>query len=246
MRPLLILAAAVAAATAPMLACAAEAPLIIHFNDRPPLHYLTPQGKLAGFVAAPALAALNAAAIPYTLRQTPAKYQLTQLQANQEPACMMSWTDAPGRDRLGKFTETVYRDGRPLALTWAGNKAMDNEEPLRQTLSNPTLRLLVKEGASYGPAIDRALIRYKTASTATTGDTRQMLDLLRQHRIDYFFITEQEADDALKASGHPAADFKRIYFSDLTRGEDRRLWCSRITPDEVIGRLNAALLKQRH
>jgi uncharacterized protein (TIGR02285 family) len=242
----LTLAAGMGAVMATAIAASAEQPLTIHYADRPPLHYTTPQGTLTGFAAKPVIDALGAAGIPYQIRQTPAKRQLIVLQANQEPACMMSWLEAPGRERTGKFSDVIYQDRRPFALTLASNKEMENEEPLKETLSNPRLRLLLKEGFSYGPAIDRALLRNKpTTSTTTTGEARQMLEMLRAGRIDYFFVTEEEANEAFKATGIPPASFKRIYFSDMPRGYERHLWCTKSVPDEVLKRFNAALAKQR-
>ncbi|NGZ86912.1 ABC transporter substrate-binding protein [Duganella aceris] len=226
-------------------AFAAEPPLVLHFNDRPPLHYLTPQGELTGFVARPAMAALSAAGIPYVIRTTPAKRQLALLKANLEAGCMLSWLKAPGRERTGKFTDVVYQDKRPFALTWAGNKSMENEEPLKDSVSNPRLRLLVKDGFSYGPQIDRALARYKAQPSTTTGEAGQMLEMLYRRRADYFFITEEEMDTVLKSSGYPASAFKRIYFSDVSKGYDRHLWCTMSVPDDVIKRFNSALAKQR-
>ena len=100
-----LLAAALIAIAAPV---GAE-PLLIHYNDRPPQHYAergTPRGPAIDKVTA----ALKAAAIPYEIRNTPAKEQLVLLQANTEPACMLAWAALPGRDRKGKFSEVIYRD----------------------------------------------------------------------------------------------------------------------------------------
>ena len=226
-------------------AAAAEAPLVLHFNERPPLHYFTPQRTLTGFVARPALDALDAAGIAYVIRQTPAKRQLVLLQANQEAGCMLSWFKTSGRERSGKFSEVVYQDKRPFALTWAGNSGMENEAPIKDTIANPRLRLLVKEGFSYGPQIDRALTLNKARPSTTTGEAAQMLDMLYHRRADYFFITEEEADTLIKSSRYPANAFKRIYFSDIAKGYDRHLWCTLATPDDVIKRFNSALAKQR-
>jgi len=226
-------------------AVAAEPPLVLHFNDRPPLHYLTPQGTLTGYVATPAMEALGAAGIPYVIQTTPAKRQLVLLKANQEAGCMLSWMKAPGRERTGKFSDMVYQDKRPFALTWAGNSGMENEAPLKDSIANPRLRLLVKDGFSYGPQIDRALARYKAQPSTTTGEAGQMLEMLFHRRIDYFFITEEEFDTVIKSSGHPASAFKRIYFSDVAKGYDRHLWCTLAVPDDVIKRFNSALAKQR-
>jgi len=103
----------------------------------------------------------------------------------------------------------------------------------------------VKQGVSYGTQIDRALIRYKTQTTSTTASAVQMLEMLRQRRIDYFFISDEEANEAIKASGTPAASYKRIYFSDLNKDFERRLWCSKAVSGDVFKRLNAAIVRQR-
>ena len=241
MKPLLLLAGLAASAG---MACAAE-PLVLHYIQSPPLHYADSRGVLTGFAAKPAIAALAAAGIPYEVRQTLAKNQMVLLKENRQPACMLSWLHTPQRERIGKFSEVIYEDKRPFALTWAGNPAMYNEEDLKDTLTDKRLRVMVQKDVSYGPQIDRALIRYKTQTTSTTASNVQLLEMLRQRRIDYFFISYEEAEEAIKASGTPAASYKRIYFSDLYKGYQRRLWCSEAVPDDMFKRLNAAIVRQR-
>jgi len=219
--------------------------LTLHYIQSPPLHYADSRGVLTGLAAKPAIAALSAAGIPYEVRQTLAKNQIVLLKENQQPACMLSWLQTPERERIGKFTEVIYVDKRPFALTWAGNPAMHDDEDLKDTLTDPRLRAMVKQGVSYGAQIDRALIRYKTQTTSTTVSAVQMLEMLRQRRIDYFFISEEEAEEAIKASGTPATSYKRIYFSDLSKDFERRLWCSKAVPDDMFKRLNAAIVRQR-
>lgn len=218
--------------------------LTLHYIQSPPLHYADSRGLLTGLAAKPAIAALTAAGIPYEVRQTLAKNQLVLLKENQQQACMLSWLKTPERERIGKFTEVIYQDKRPFALTWAGNPAMHNDADLKDTLTDPRLRAMVKQGASYGTRIDRALIRYKTRTTSSKAGAVQMLEMLRQRSIDYFFISEEEAEQAIRASGTPAAGYQRIYFSDLNKDFERRLWCSQAVPDDVFKRLNAAIVKQ--
>ena len=224
---------------------ASAQPLVLHYAQSPPLQYADARGVLTGHAATPALAALSAAGIPFEVRQTPAKQQLVLMQYGQQAACMLGWLQTPERERTGKFSETVYEDKRPFALTWSGNPAMHDEEPLKDTLTDQRLRVVVNRGASYGVAIDRALLRYKTPTMPSAADTGQLLDMLRRHSIDYFFITEEELEQAVKASGYPASHYKRIYFSDLYKGYERRLWCSRSVPDETFKRLNAAIVRLR-
>jgi uncharacterized protein (TIGR02285 family) len=221
----------------------AAEPLVLHYIQSPPLHYADSRGVLTGLAAKPAIAALAAAGIPYQVRQTLAKNQMALLKANEQPACMLSWLQTPERERIGKFTEVIYEDKRPFALTWAGNPAMHNEEDLKDTLTDQRLRVMVRKGVSYGTQIDRALIRYKTQAISTTASAAQLLEMLRQRRIDYFFISEEEAEEAIKTSGTPAGSYQRIYFSDLYKGYERRLWCSKAVPDDVFKRLNAAIAR---
>lgn len=239
----LLMAAGAASAQPP--APAPALPLTLHFSQSPPLQYADSRGVLTGHVAKPAIAALKAAGIPFQVRLTPAKMQLVLMQDGQEQACMLGWLQTPERERTGKFSEVVYEDKRPFALTWSGNTAMHDEEPLKDTLTDKNLRAVVTRGASYGVAIDRGLLRYKTTTIPTTADTQQLLDMLRRHSIDYFFITEEELEEAVKVSGYPASHYKRIYFSDLYKGYERRLWCSKSVPDETFKRLNAAIVRLR-
>lgn len=104
--PALMLADGVAAAHA----AAQPQPLIVHYSERPSVHYTDSQGRLAGYAAKPVTDALAAAGIVYEIRRTPAKRQLVLLKENREPACMMSWIDMPGRDSKGKFSDVIYRD----------------------------------------------------------------------------------------------------------------------------------------
>ncbi|MHA4868213.1 hypothetical protein ACXZ1M_10950 [Duganella sp. PWIR1] len=95
-------------------ACAAEpaaAPLVVHYNERPPHHY-TQRGAPAGDAVDKVERALTAVGIAHTFRSTPAKQQLVILKANQEPACMMSWNALPGRERGGKLSAPIYEDRR--------------------------------------------------------------------------------------------------------------------------------------
>jgi hypothetical protein len=107
----LALAMAMAAGAAP------GQTLIVHYSERPAVHYTDPQGQLAGAAAKPVTEALAAAGIAYEIRRTPAKRQLVLLKENRVPACMMSWVAMPGRDSKGKFSDVIYRDAPSPAST---------------------------------------------------------------------------------------------------------------------------------
>jgi hypothetical protein len=100
-----------AAALFSFTAAAAEPPLVIHYNERPPQHF-TKQGMPQGPAISKVVEALKAAGIPYEIRSTPAKQQLVILKANQQRACMLAWVGLPGRERSGQLSEVVYEERR--------------------------------------------------------------------------------------------------------------------------------------
>jgi hypothetical protein len=111
----LIAALLMVAAAAETSASAAEAPLVIHYNERPPQHF-SKRGAPQGPAIDKVIGALTAAGISYEMRSTPAKQQLVILKANQQPACMLAWVGLPGRERSGKLSEVIY-DQRRLWCT---------------------------------------------------------------------------------------------------------------------------------
>lgn len=124
--PALALALAGGVAETTQAAKAAGGPaLIIHYSERPPVHYTDAQGQLAGGAVKPMTEALAAAGIAYQIRRTPAKRQLVLLKENREPACMMSWVELPGREDRGKFSEVIYRGEHERRL-WCSKTVPDD------------------------------------------------------------------------------------------------------------------------
>ena len=70
-----------------------------------------------------------------------------------------------------------------------------------------------------------------------------MLKMLQHNRIDYFFISHEEADSLIESSGIPKNNFKYIAFSDMPKGEKRYLLCSKKVGDDIIEKLNSAILE---
>lgn len=103
----LAVCAAAMLVAAPAMAAEPTA-LIVHYNERPPHHFS--KGGPQGAAIVTLRAALEAAHLPYQLRNTPAKQQLVLLRANAAPACMLAWVALPGREQDGKFSDVIYRD----------------------------------------------------------------------------------------------------------------------------------------
>ena len=239
-----VLAALAALALAPGAAsAAAAAPVILRYNESPPLQVTAANGSISGVVATPALRAFADAGVAYRIIATPVRRQMVILQANEEASCMLGWRSTPARERIGQFTEVVYPGSVTGALARADNDAVRSGAPLAGTLKNPALRALLKEGTSYGDSVDAALAADPPRLVSTTTDRANMLRMLLARRADYMFIAADEAE-AILADPAFVMDrkaFKFVAFSDVTDGAGLSLWCTRRVPAAVMERLNGAI-----
>ena len=216
--------------------------ITLRYNESPPLQ-VTAGASASGLVATPALRAFAGAGINYRLIVTPVRRQMAILQENREAACMLGWRRTAAREQVGQFTLAVYQGRATGALARADNGAVRDGAPLRATLADPALRALVKEGTSYGDAVDAALADAPLVIVSTTTDRANMLRMLLARRADYMFIAADEAE-AILADPAFVMDrkaFKFVAFSDVTDGAGLSLWCTRRVPAAVMERLNGAI-----
>jgi hypothetical protein len=76
-----------------------------------------------------------------------------------EPACVVGAVKTPEREQIGKFTHPLYQALPIVALSLADNARLASGRPLQRTLADPELKLLAKEGYSFGSFVSAALAR---------------------------------------------------------------------------------------
>lgn len=231
--------------TAPLLAAAAEwgtpqAPLLLHYQDRPPYTQGHSDGSVRGLLATPVAAALSRAGVAWRWVQTPAQRQLAIVQNGTGPDCAIGWFRNPQREAVGKFSRALYRD-RPLAALARRSAALPNPSSLDDLLRSASLRLLVKDGFSYGARVDRLLQTLPAPRVTTTSETHLHVGMLLAGRADWMLVAPEEAEVLLSQAGARAESLQVVPLSDMDAGSERHLYCSPAVPDALLQRIDAAL-----
>lgn len=223
--------------------CVADCDVIkLHYNQRTPYVSITANG-IEGLTATPAALAFKNSGIPFQWEDTPFKRQMKMIENNEGCDCSVGRFKTPDREKLVKFTHPIYQDKPQIALARADNEKLQNNVSVDSVLSNRQLRLEVKEGYSYGVVLDEKIAHYQPNTDRTTNENITLLKKIHSRRSDYFFIAQEEADGLIESSGIPKNDFKYISFSDIREGEKRYIMCSLKVPDEMIEKLNKAIVE---
>jgi len=212
----------------------------LYYHERRPYYVTTPR-QVHGLIADRVNWVFREAGIPYTWQKTPAKRELEMIRSDARRACAVGWFKTPERETLGHFTRPIYLDSPTMAIARADNDQIHSGRPLADTLNNYHLRLLRKDGYSYGAFIEGGIQRCTPREIVTSADNLGMVKMIHSHRADYFFISREEAEDLILCSDLPIEDFKIIQFSDMPPGARRYLICSRRVDDVTRLRLNRAI-----
>lgn len=215
--------------------------IVVHFHSRRPF-YMSDGHQVFGLVIDPIAQAFRNAGIPHVWQETPARRQLDIIEKNEDKSCAAGWFKTPEREAYARYTLPVYQDKPFVAVFRADNELLPEAAPvLDQVLGEWRLKLLVKEGYSYGQFIDERLKALAPRQLTTTAENRNILQMIENYRADYSFMTEEEAEDLLNSPEVPRKKFRIVHFSDMPAGGKRYIICSRQVGEDVIARLNAAI-----
>lgn len=216
-------------------ASAAAQTLTLHYQERPPYSRTLPDGRVTGLVADPAADALTRAGIPFTWALTPSQRQLALIQGSgTDPHCGIGWFRSDERAALGRFSAPLYRD-RPLAALMRADLALPANASAQALLADRRLRLLVKEGYSYGPRLDQQISASGQTPQRTSVDPPQMARMLASGRADWMIVAPEEAQSLA------SPDLRLVPLHDEPDGPTRHLYCNRAVPAAWMERIDRAL-----
>lgn len=227
-------------AATPTLAQGQDAPITIYFNERPPYQVQASDGSVSGLTATPVAKALRAAGISFVWSKVPISRQMMMLRQGKEYACGIGWFKNPEREQFAKFTSAIYRDLPTVALV-NSRINIKSGTSLENVLSNPDIRVLVKDNFSYGAYIDGLLVRLKPKIIRTTNESNTMLEMIGLERADMTFAAEEEAQVLIEEMGERSVKYHIIHFPDVPDGERRYLMCTKLISDATIEKFNKAL-----
>lgn len=220
----------------------AENPIQLYYYDRAPYAVTDTQGDVSGLTATPAANAFKQAGIPFHWKKMPFKRQLVTIKHNKKIACGIGWFKNPERESFARFTDPIYQDKPAVAISKQGNNALEQHRDLKNLFEDKQVKLLVKDGFSYGVYVDELINKYdpKIVSVVTSSNV-QMLQMILSGRADYFFISEEEAEHIILSAGYEISQFQLQHFDDMPASNRRYIACSQQVSPETIDLLNHAL-----
>ena len=226
---------------APAGVCAQQLELL--YNPHAAYHYAAANGQVQGLLVDRINAALQSTDIQVVWREVPVARQRDELRRNERAACVVGALKTPERVGLGKFSAPFYRAMPIVAISLADNPRMVSGRPLRQTLEDPQLTLLAKDGYTFGAYVTAEVERSRPKTMRTLTEIPNMVAMLGGKRADYMFMAEDAFAPLVRSLGYPPGRFKITHFSDMPEGNDRYLWCSQQVPDAMLAQLNRAFAR---
>jgi polar amino acid transport system substrate-binding protein len=213
------------------------------YEIRQPLSYRDGEGNLTGLLIIPVTQALTKAGIEFIWVETPFKRQINLVEKNEEALCAAGMFKNKDRQKFAKFSTAVLRDtSRPSVMLAHRDFKPNKSMSLLEALSIPGIKMLKKDSASYGTAIDEAIEQSRVSIVSTTAEALNMAKMIAAHRADFIFVPEDEALTMIKtiAEGHKLHIFKPL---NMPQGPERFLMCSGAVPDDLIQKFNRAIAK---
>ncbi|MDP2369538.1 hypothetical protein [Rhodoferax sp.] len=219
---------------------AVAAPILVHYQERAPYSQTLADGAVQGLVATPTALAFERAGIAFRWMLTPSQRQLALIQHGTAAHCGVGWFRNPSREAVGKFSVALYRD-QPLAALVRVGAGWQPGMGFEDALASPSLRLLVKDGYSFGVRVDALIATRAVRKVTTSGEPLQLVSMLLAERADWMLVAPEEAEVILKQSPNHAKQLSLAPLNDMPAGLERHLYCSPAVPDALMARLNAAL-----
>lgn len=221
----------------PLPACAEAITLL--YNERPPYLIAAKDQSASGLTGTPAAKAFAKAGIAVHWSMLSTKRQVQTLTENAGASCAIGWYHKPEREQFAKFSKPIYRDRPFVGIAAAGFK-LEKGTKLTEVLQDKNVRILLKEGFSYGD-IDPWLLKVQATIVNSNGEVVEMMQMIKARRADLMFAAREEADYLLRDAGFKSSDFQLIEFPDMPQGKTRHLMCSKKVPDEIMKKIDAAI-----
>lgn len=216
---------------------AAESVRMLYF-ERPPYYVPTKTGP-TGLLVERSQKVLAAAGLRAEWVEASAKRIIEIITHDLEPVCSPGWFMTDERANAGRFTAPIFRDPPQALMLPKTSPIPGRHGDMDSILADPSVRILVKSGFSYGAQVDEMLKHARAGIQATTAKNAQMARMVAGGRADFLFITGDEGRELILSD--PALSGLEMYApKGLTLGERRHILCSRKVDPAIVARLSKA------
>lgn len=219
----------------------AQEPLLLSYYERAPYAVRQVDGSATGLTADVAAAALTQAGIPFQWQLIPAKRQIVEMLRASVPTCALGWYKTPERSQMGKFSDPIYHDKPTVGIARA-----DFSPPgrtLAALVADPAVRILMKNGLTYGQDVPRILARAKAQVQVISSEQVTLARMVAANRADVMFSPQEEAQDLVVNAQRAGQRLQLLQFDDVTHGYARYIWCSKTVSDATMVRINQGIAR---
>jgi hypothetical protein len=222
----------------------ADAQLRMLYRDKPPYSYLE-NGETRGFLFERTRKILDLAGVRASYEMVPPKRLFAEIEANLGPVCSFGWYRIPSREAFAKFTRPIHQDRPHLVLARrAVAERLRGSGTLEMVFRDKGLAIAAADGVSYGPELDALIGRFAGRVERMLTAPLQVAQNVAAGRADFMFI-DQDDFDYLRANEaeFPRLALQALSFPDMPAGLRRHILCSRKVSDELMERMDAAIMR---
>lgn len=219
---------------------AADAPLVVAWNARPPYQYLE-NGVEKGERLERVKQIFSITKISYVLVQEPPKRIWNQYTAGVKNYCSFDWYRLPEREALVQFSIPLEKNAAYSVL--ANTKSYSQvaaHQNLKSLLSDPNLTFGMVDSASYGPELE-AMIK----SSKNRRERHSVLPMIMARMIGAerasFMLIEKAAWDFLKDSDAYYQQTRIVEITGIPKGLDSHIVCSKDISASKMEKINEAI-----
>lgn len=224
----------------------AQTPRELHYFEIPPMMFADAKGQAAGiWLERLRLAWPPGAAMP-VLRSAPLKRSLHDVLEAGQPICVIGVFKTPEREAKAWFSSPIFRESPSVFIAPKALVERMRKYPNAQALvTDRHLRLLLTDGASYGPLDAWIRQRGTDVLRVSTPPARQVHMLLRG-RADLMFSDQAQASALLKELGEAGRALEWFVLPGMVEPPARHLMCQRNLDPSWLAALDARLAALDH
>lgn len=218
--------------------------LIVYYFHRPPLYMSTESSVPGGFICEIVDLVLQKSGLSYQWKEVPSS-RVEQLFRENQYAIAVGWYHKIEREEWAQYSRPIYTDGPMVAVVNASKVTLKDSVTIRTMLTAP-YKLGIISGFSYGTVLDTAINTHKPKIEAISGTQEALLAMVVSGRIDYMFLSIEEAVYLRRMNQSAMEKTKIIRLVDATVGPDRYIIASKAVPAAVIEAINKAIFLVRN
>ncbi|MDT8998647.1 transporter substrate-binding domain-containing protein [Paucibacter sp. APW11] len=206
----------------------AEPPRELHYFDIPPMMFTDGQGRAAGRLIERVRKAWPAELPLPPMVAAPLKRSVHDILDSGEPICLIGVFKTAEREAAAWFSSPIYRESPSVFVaTRTAAAKMRRHESAQALIEDPGQRLLLTDGASYGPQLDAWLKRRGGGVLRVAAPPARQIHMLLRGHAEYMFSDMDQATQLLKDLGPAAAALEIVQLPGMAESPTRHLMCQR-------------------